>query len=94
MKKVISLLILSAIILSVFTACSTAEVNLLSFIDNTDTALDLNGKTITICAEGEVNTQLFEQKANTTQLEQKKNYYSLWHKIFLQAHPQHSREES
>ena len=66
MKKVISLLILSAIILSVFTACSPAEVNLLSFMDNSDTTLDLKGKTVTICAEGEVNTQLFEQKANTT----------------------------
>lgn len=67
MKRVFSLVLLSAFVLSIFSACSSAPAtSLMSFIDESDDSLDFGGIAVTVCSESEVDTMIFEQLSNTT----------------------------
>ncbi len=65
MKKAISIILLSALVLTIFTSCTSSGITLLDFIDPEGSTVNMYGKTVTISSESDYKDSLFEQKANT-----------------------------
>ena len=66
MKKVLSIILLSVLILTVFTSCTSGSgVTLLNFINSEADAIDMDGKTVSISSESDYKDALFEQMENT-----------------------------
>ena len=71
MKRIFASILLSAMILAMFSACSGTEVTLLNFLPDGDFTMDLNNKVVTIGTELNSDSDdepdtIFEHAANTT----------------------------
>ena len=71
MKKITAILLLTAMTLTFFSACTSEAPQLLEFLDN-NTTLDLDGETITILNENDVETQIFGYKHSTLEYDEMK----------------------